>query len=1085
MPAVLFPRSRVGRLALCIAGASLLAVSHTRTCIAQNDRIYFEQLSIGNVWADVVWAITQDAQGFMWFGTANGLYRYDGYQFKHFTHDPHDPQSLGTTVVFELVQDSSGAIWIANEVTNGLNKYNPETERVSRVLRSPPEVTDVTDALETMFIDSRGRLWVGTIGAGLGRFDAETGTFVNYHHDPDDPSSLSHDSVSDILEDNDGNIWVSTRGGGVNRLSLSTGTWTRFQHNLDDQTSLSHDLTHTLFVDGEGAIWIGTSAGVDRFDKASNSFHHFRFDPSEDGHRNVVRRLLQDASGRFWVGTNEGVFRLDPKTGSYRHFLPHPDIPGTRNPVTALRLDSAGDVWVGTNFGGLFRYDPAHDSFIRLSEKPTGAGGISHHWITSIYEDPSGILWIGTAGEGVFRYARFRPPFASYRSLPTRLQGFENVGLTNVCRDTDGTFWMGTWDHGLLRYDPVSETLSRYTHDPKIPGSLGHNRVWQPLVDRQGVLWVATENGLDRFDPKTERFIHYRHDPQDAKSLSHNLVNDVFEDSNGDIWLGTGAGIDLLNREAGTFANYHWAESDTVPVPTPRYEGQAYRVSGGKDGTIWIGTLYSGVLSFDRTTETFVRYAHRAGDPGSLSSHSISTITVADNGQVWVGTHDGGFNRLNPETGEIRSWTSQTSSLADNWVQNIELDNDGKVWVRTMNALTRFDPVTEEMENYDVDRRLQIYKDRGGGQHFGGRNGYYPFSPSDIVKDPTSPKVALLDFKVSNHSLEVSEQGPLYKPVAITNEISLMHDQNDISIDYVGLHYGNPRMNSYAFRLDPYDDDWIYVGTQRTATYTNLSPGQYTFTVKAANSDGIWNEEGAGLRVTILPPWWATWWFRMLALAAVVAVFERTYRYRVRRLLQMERMRLRIAGDLHDDVGSTLSAIAMRTGMMLDRAQEGGADPADLERLHNAAKDTIERLREIVWFVDPQHDRLDDLVAKMHEAAGDLLGEISFSFSAPETSEGPRLLMNLRRQVYLIFKEAVHNASRHSDAAHVEILIQTNDRKLILAVEDDGVGFDASDLSLGRGLQNMRRRAALINASIEIRSAPGSGTRIRLEAPVL
>ena len=1058
-----FSRLHIGLRTLPLLSLLLLIYGLASILQAMAQGIRFEHLSVEHSLSDTrVQAITQDAQGFMWFGTWDGLNKYDGYSFTIYRHDPEDSTSISNSGVTSLYVDHSDALWVGT--WDGLNRFDPATETFSRYQHDPNDPYSVShDGITAIYEDHQGILWVGTWG-GLNRFDPATETFSRYQHDSNDSTSLSDPGVQVIFEDEQGALWVGTGsdlytfanqqdGGGLNRFDREAETFTRFMHHPDDPHSLIDNTVHAIYEDREGTLWVGTRGdGLHRFERDSETFTRFPYDP------NVPQRLS-----------------APHRQGGYR------EIRGSGNPglgVTSIHEESteSGILWIGGTDGGLNRFDRSTGTLTHFEHDPRDPNSLSDNDVWSIYEDRAGILWVAT-WNGINKIDPTHGYFQHYGHDPENPNSLSLGEVRRILEDSDGYLWVATWGGGLNKIDRRTGTVKHYRHDPENPNSLSHDVVRFITEDQDGYLWIGNAAGLNRLDRTTETFTLYQHDPEDPSSLSHNLVNWVHEAQTGTLWVGTyGGGLNRLDRQTGAFTSYRHDPED----PTSLSHDDVMVMLEDQAGNLWIGTWEGGLNRFDATTERFTSFL-----PGAL----ITCLAKDPSGRLWIGTHNRGALLLD-ERGELLTSFSKEDGLASNLVRGIVVDDEGFIWTSTRNGLSRIDLLTRSVRNFDVTDGLQgnsftpvsYYKSTSGELFFGGENGITAFHPDRIKDNPYPPDVTLTGIKIFNDLLKPDASAPLTQHISVTREITLPHDQNDLTFEYVGLHFSNPAENQYAYMLKNYDEDWIAAGTQRTALYPRLPPGAYVFRVKAANSDGVWNEEGASIRVVITPAWWQTWWFRLLAAALAICLLTAAYRYRVGRLLEMERLRLRIASDLHDDIGSNLSAIAMRSEMLQERAARGDVKEHELQRISRAAEETIHALRETIWFIDPKHDRLDDMVGKMRDVAADLLNGIPYTLETPGQHDGKALSMEFRRHVFLIYKEALHNAARHAKAHEVDIRVDSHDGMLMLRIEDDGIGFEVSEQEQGHGLRNMRQRAEQIGGTLNVESIPGKGTTITLSA---
>ena len=756
---------------------------------------------------NTVFAIAQDRQGFMWFGTKVGLNRYDGYSFKTYT------TGLTEAFVRVLREDASGALWIGT-YGGGLDRFDPETETFSNYRHEPSDPTSLSgDDVRALFLDRSDTLWIGTQGGGLNRFEARTGTFVRYQRGRQDLSALSHNDVRAIAEDRAGNLWIGTYGGGLNRFDKAR-TFVHFRHDRADSHSLIDNRIRALLVDRDGFLWIGTNGGLDRFDPETATFTHFRHDPTDPSSLSDdrVRSLYEDRSGQLWVGTRTGLNRLETSAGAFRRYQMDSEDPHSLSGESAYSIfeDSSGGLWIGTYNGGLNRFDPAKESFARYRHDPANPdGSLSVNEVTALHPDSSGRLWIGTYGGGLDRFDRDRQTFTHYRFDRRDPTGLSDDRVNCLLEDRAGRLWIGMYDSGLSRFDAASETFLHYRHDPADPTSLSRDYVRALFEDHAGRLWIGTQGGgLNRLDPATDAFVHYRHDPANPAGLSHDSVVALREDS-------------------------HRA--------------------------LWIGTYGGGLNRFDPETGVFTSYRHDPNDPASLGHDAVSSIHEDPAGRLWIGTYGGGLNRFDPETRSFSAYNERNSPMT-NAVLGILADARGRLWLSTNRGLTRFDPASQQWTSYDVRDGLQdvefnpgaFARSPDGEMLFGGNSGFNAFYPETFTDNAFVPPVALTSFTVFGQEIEAE------RSTSHLQEIELSHEDNFFSIEFAALSYRRPEKNRYLYQLQGLDEDWIDAGSRRFASYTKVPPGDYLFRVQGSNNDGLWNAEGASLRIVIEPPFWKT-----------------------------------------------------------------------------------------------------------------------------------------------------------------------------------------------------------------------------------
>ena len=772
-------------------------------------------------------AILQDRDGFLWFGTEDGLDRYDGYEFRTFQNDRKDPESLSHNWVLSLLEDAEGDLWVGT--SGGLNRFDRASSTFTRFVHDPENPESLShDVVRALYRDSKGELWIGT-GSGLNRYRGGD-VFEHFAHNPSNPASLSDNSVFVIQEDEAGFLWVGTASG-LNRFDRDSRTFRHYRHSQEDPSGLPGSSVDALHVDRDGALWVGTEGGLARHDPQSDTFDVYRHDPENDeslSHDNV-RTILEDSTGTLWIGTE----------------------------------------------GGLNEWVPAHDAFHRYQHDAASAGTLSDDHVISLHEDQGGVLWLGTKVGGLNKINVRTGSFAHRKVEPG---GLSHAAVFAVADGGDAV-WVGTFGGGLDRFDSATGRVDHFRHDPSDSGSLGDDRVMSLHVDSRGTLWVGTYSaGLNRFDPDTGRFVRFRHDPDDPTSLSHDGVKFIREDRDGVLWVGTHrGGLNRLDRETGSFVHYRHDPSNPMSlgddVLTAFWQTD--------DGIIWLGTQSAGVDRFDPNEGTFAHYRHDPDDPSSLSHDAVASLLGGSDGALWVGTQGGGLNRWDGSDRHVHRgvFTRYTESdgLTNDFVYGLLEDDEKALWISTNRGLSRLDPGSGTFRNYDSTHGLQsnefnygaYHRGRDGTLYFGGINGFNSFRPGDIRENQHRPPVVLTKF------LKLNQPVTLDRPLTDLDELTLGYQDYVVTFEFAALDYTTPSRNRYAYKLEGFDEDWNEVGAVRRATYTNLDPGTYRFRVKASNNDGVWSEDGVALAMTVEPPPWRTWWaysayFLVLA-GAVVA----------------------------------------------------------------------------------------------------------------------------------------------------------------------------------------------------------------------
>lgn len=806
-------------------------------CVLRFDRISIEQ----GLSQSSVHVILQDSRGFMWFGTEDGLNRYDGYTFKTFKPDPDVPNSLSDRWINSIVEDRAGYLWIATR-QGGLNRYDPRTEEFTRFVHDNLNSTSLNDNhVNVVYLDKDDRLWVGTHN-GLDLMDRTTNTFTHYVYEPSKQEGITGKNITAILQDSRGIFWIGTSAGGLNKFDPQSNTFTAYQSTSEITSTMSDDYVTAIAEGRNNVLWIGTENGLNKFQPDSGNFDRFvhKDDDQKSIANNMIAALHVDFTGNLWIGTENGLDRLSQAGNHFIHYRNDPTYARSlsTNTIMSIDEDRGGVLWFGTWGGGINKYDRQRDDFAYYRHDPQDDNSLSSNLISPILVDSEGYVWIGTVNDGLNRLTRSTNQIIHYRSGPNKPNSIGSNEILSLSQDLDGTLWVGT-GNGLDRFDRNSFTFKHYLHNAADPSSLSANRVYKVFVDRQNNIWVGTPAGLDRFDRRTNRFVHYSPQVEDLNSLSGTYVNSILED---------------------------------------------------KQGYLWVGTFDSGLNKFDPKTGKFTRYRYDAKEKTSLSNDSIQSIYEDTKGRIWIGTFGGGLNLYHPESDSF-TYYLEKDGLPNGVVYGILEDPKGNLWMSTNFGISRFNPETKIFRNFDEGDGLQsnefnssaYTKGKDGEFYFGGINGLTVFQPISITDNPYTPQVTLTSLTQDDKPIAVDSS------VETTKNVTLKWPQNSLEFEFAALSYNQPNKNQYAYMLEGFDTNWHFIQTKRNGRYTNLPGGQYTLLLKGTNSDGVWNSSSVRISVNVIPPFWQTMWFRVLLSMAFMVVVLSGVRLRTRSIQDRNR----------------------------------------------------------------------------------------------------------------------------------------------------------------------------------------------------
>lgn len=798
----------------------------------------FENLTSDNgLSQNTVLSIYQDSRDFLWFGTYDGLNRYDGYSFKIYKIEKDNPRSIKGQTFRSILEDKNGDLWIAS-IGGGLNRYNRLTDDFTNfhhIENNPNSI--ISDRVRTLFIDKKNRLWIGT-EIGLCRYDFQKNIFISYNKIFNNALYPKSEYILSICEDSEGFLWIGTQNGLI-KFNPETNQYKYYHNQPNNPFSLSSNFIGKVYIDKKNSLWIGTSEDLNKYDRVKDRFIRF-INP-------------------YTVNTKD-------KT------------------ITDIIEDYNGNLWITTLFNGLQKFDPKTTTFTIYKHDLSNPESIGSNILFSLYEDKSGILWIGTEGAGVNKLNRMRSNFIYYRNIPFNNESLSNDKVYSIIEDKSGIIWLGTFGGGLNRFDPNSKQKKfiRYNYNPNNPNSLVDDRIRTICEDDEGNLWIGTEYGLSMFNIKKNLFKNFIGDGSPYK-LSNNIIFSIYQIKSGEILIGTfGGGLNIYNKRTNKFINYQ----NNPHNPKSISSNNIWCIFQDSKGNIWIGTDDGGLNRFDIKKNEFIHYKNNPNDLNSINCNKVLNIMEDSKGTLWIGTIQGInkvlMNKKNKNDLKFINYTVK-DGLPDNNVQGILEDGHGNLWISTNRGISKFNPQKITFENYDMSDGLQSNEfyvracakiAKTGEMIFGGNKGFNIFHPDSIKEDKTIPKVVITDIRLFNTSAKIGEKIDdeviLTKNITETKELILSYKYNIVSFDFAALHYTNPEKNSYAYIMEGLESDWNYVGNSHTANYAHISPGEYIFRVKAANPSGYWNNEGIMLKLIIKPPFYQTFLFRALGIMVII-----------------------------------------------------------------------------------------------------------------------------------------------------------------------------------------------------------------------
>jgi len=900
----------------------------------------------------------------------NSPVQYQGLKFNSI------PSGISANHISSILQDSKGFIWFATP--GGLNKFDGYSFTIYE--NDASDSTSISSNITSLAEDALGNLWISTLTEGLNYLDRRTNRFTFYKMGGDD-NYLSSNDVKGVLIEPSGLVWVGV-GNGLNLFDPQTK---KFQHFLSKEEM---KILKILKV-SDRYVWIASAySGIVRFDKNTYEYTYFT---SEEGFledKTIYCTAQSQQTDKFWIGhESKGISLISLRNDqlvverNYRHDPKNPkSIPG--NMVTALCEDSNGRVWIGVKDIGISLLNPQTDQFVLYphSNKDALSPSSNHH--TTIYEDRFGNVWIGYFNQGVdVVYNRYYQKFEHYYQNSTDANSLSNNYVNALLEIKDGKIWIGTDGGGINEWDRAQNTFFAYTHETSPPLQISGNAIMCMEEDRNGKIWIGTwDRGVNIYDSKTHRFKTYN---KNNSNLSSNIYFSIVQGKDGLLYMaGFESVLDVFDLDKGKVV---WSKKFTE-------YGCALLVSmiEDKNENLWIGTE-NGMVFLDKANkkpdgEPRV-FRNIPWDSTSLS-HNNAGAFEDSKGNIWM-TTSAGLCKYLPQTQNFKTYTKK-DGLPSDQIKMVMDDLLGNLWIATTRGLSKMDIAKETFENFTVEDGLQsnefswaMLRTRKGEILAGGVNGFNLFDPAKMQKNPFAPRVYFKEFRVFNKPIHFTDKNaPLKEEVEFTNEITLTHQQSVFTLEFVGLNYTRPEKNQYAYMMDGFEEDWNYVGGRREATYTNLPAGSYTFRVKAANNDGIWSNDESTIEITILPPWWATWWFKglisVIAIGTIILLYQRkakavrTEKKRLEEMVNNATHQVTVQNEQLKQESANLQSAVKETKDVIKEALESGNFSARINTTTKVGdwRELGENINRLFDSIIEPFDDLNEIVAAM--AKGDL-----------------------------------------------------------------------------------------------------------------
>lgn len=936
--------------------------------------------------------ILQDKIGFLWFGTWDGLNKYDAYDFKIYNKE----NGLSNTSINCLYEDKKGMLWIGTD--NGLNKLNRRTQTITQYFHDPSDTCSLTNnSIYSIAEDQHGYLWIGT-ERGLNHFDPETELATPYLHKASDNTSLRSNRITKLFFDKNNILWIGTYYGLI-RFDTEAKMLTRYYHRPEDSLSLSSNLIRTIFQDKGGTLWIGTEKGLNKFNYNDESFKSFLHEENNANSlsNNKIYAIYEDKEGKLWIGTYGGGINIyNKENDSFTHSKYIPDNPYSlsNNKVYCIFEDDASNIWIGT-YSGVNKVDRKSPEFRHYTHIPREDSCLSSSIVWAFLQDTSGIVWIAT-NNGINLFEKKSGKFSVIQHEEGITNSLSSNKTKTIFKDKEGFFWIGTEDAGVDRLDVKNWKFKNYRNNPYSKNTISDNNVWVIYEDSRDYLWIGTDNGVSRYDRKNEVFKNFRHDPLNKGSICGNTIYYIYEDADGQLFFCTKSGLCRYDRETNNFKTLAFNREDGTEADNLRIMW----MNQDNDGIFWFGTMGEGLLKYDPFSQKAKFYTEKDGLPNNIVYAALE-------------------------------------------------DKNSNLWLSTNWGLSRFNKLTGSIINFDIEDGIQSYEFNGGAayispegeMYFGGMNGFNVFYPEEISVFENDPTLVITDLKIFNKETN--------REFFDKDTIRLSYKDKFFSLEYSALDYLYPQKIKYGYILENVDKDWIYTdASYRYAEYKNTKPGTYIFRLKSSGNENNWNNEGISLTVIITPPWWNTLAFKIpfFALLVFIILFSIAQRFRVlnkkhekeknvlaikQQISDLERKSLRLQMNPHFIFNSLNSIQSFVVSKNSDKAVHYLAKFSKLMRMilqnsreaYTALSEEIEMLR---YYIEMEKLRFDN--------------KFDYKISVDEKIDSDFIgIPPMIIQPY-IENSIIHGLINKTGKGMIKLDFRIENNSILCTIEDNGVG---------------------------------------------
>lgn len=1030
---------------------NILNINYTYSQI-ENSKVEVISLEHGLSQANVR-CILQDKNGFMWFGTQDGLNRFDGYEFAKFNFDSDDLSSLPGNLVSTLIEDNDGNIWIGT--MGGLAVYDPYKNYLKRINTGFKDDRYPTN-ISSIFLNKNGYLLIGDYSLGLFIYDIKNNKYTESKIHKINEKNFEENKITSLLEDKNGTIWIGTFSQGIIGFNQKTNRIQKYKVNLATDTSLSSNYITALCIDDDN----------------------------------------------IYIGTTNGLNVLNIKNGKIKKYFYNKSLKGSisSNHILSIHKDKFNFIWIGTENGGLNLFNKDTEQFMSVMHEQGNREGLSENTIFSIYRDNSNNLWIGTSGSGLNKISLFPEKFKSISRKGMNKISLDNYVIRSIMIDKDENLWLGT-DFGLYIINKTKDKVKSYFFDTNDEKSINDNKVWAITQSENGEIWIGTQRGLAKYNKESDNFSRIVYMESHTEKLPVFIIRSLYVDKNNIIWIGTfGEGLFSYSPADKKFVNH----SNKIFEKENLKELVIFQIYEDIEQNLWL-VAPSGLACYSPIENKYRRFFSGEINDNPSEYIPLYALIELEKGSFWLSTLGKGFLNFNSHDYSYKVFNAK-NGLVNNVVYSLLPDKKQNLWIATNKGISKFNMLTNSFTNYDMHDGLPgnefntgaYFIDNAGFIYFGSTEGLVYFHPDSIKENNIPLNIAITNFKIFDKVVSLN------KIYFMGEEIELSFKDNYFSLEFSCLDFRSPNKNQYSYFLEGYDKDWIQSGKRRYASYTNLDASTYKFWVKAINNEGQYNNSVFFILITIKPPFWQTWWFRFFIVTTFLAIitvlyFKRISHFREIRLAQerfsrqlidsQELERKRIASELHDGLGQELLTIINRAKISLKKP-DIYPHANQLSEIVITATNSIEEVRRIARNLHPY--QLDSLgLTKTLES---LIKKFS-------DSTGIQVIVNIDSiddifpiekeiNIFRILQEGINNVIKHSKAKKVHIKIQKEETKLLISLKDDGIGIknelmeEIMNKKTGFGLMGIQERVKYLNGTFILDSNTNMGTKIVITIPI-